>query len=306
MAATVWATTSDKQDHYELQNYTSVLEGKHMFKFGGRLRAERDSSNTDPNFNGPFTFNSLTAYQITEQGHRRRLDASPDSRGRRRRRPVLYHLWDAWVAITYYDVGLYFSDDWRWKPNFTVSYGLRFETQTDIHDNGDLAPRVSFAWGLGKGATPKTVLRAGWGMFYDRFEEQYVLQADRLNGTTQQQYIVDQPDFYPFVPPAGQPVAEHSQDISNVVRTRAQPARGLHHADRGQRRAADQQEREHRDFVPEFEGRASVPHAQHQRAAAGDTTTRMIRPAGCGLLGVLLATFTSTSRMGSLSRTSSS
>ena len=58
----------DKQDHYELQNYTSVLAGKHMFKFGGRLRAERDSSDANPNFNGTFTFNSLNAYQITEQG----------------------------------------------------------------------------------------------------------------------------------------------------------------------------------------------------------------------------------------------
>src|SRR5215471_9710687 len=28
-----------KQDYYEAQNYTSVLEGKHMIKFGGRLRA---------------------------------------------------------------------------------------------------------------------------------------------------------------------------------------------------------------------------------------------------------------------------
>ena len=44
--------------------------------------------------------------------------------------------------VTYYDVGVYFSDDWRWKPNFTVSYGLRYETQTDIDDYGDLAPRV--------------------------------------------------------------------------------------------------------------------------------------------------------------------
>ena len=33
------------------------------------------------------------------------------------------------IAVTYYDVGVYFSDDWRWKPNFTVSYGLRYETQ---------------------------------------------------------------------------------------------------------------------------------------------------------------------------------
>jgi hypothetical protein len=195
-----------KQDHFELQNYTSVLEGKHMFKFGGRLRAERDSSNSNPNFNGTFTFNSLTAYQITEQGIADGLTPAQirAAGGGAGQFSITYGT--PAVVITYYDVGLYFSDDWRWKPNFTISYGLRFETQTDIHDNGDLAPRLSFAWGLGKGTTPKTVLRAGWGMFYDRFEEQYVLQANRLNGMTQQQYIVDQPDFYPFVPPQGSPL----------------------------------------------------------------------------------------------------
>jgi hypothetical protein len=195
-----------KQDHYELQNYTSVLEGKHMFKFGGRLRAERDSSDSNPNFNGTFTFNSLTAYQITEEGIAKSLTPAQirTAGGGAGQFAITYGT--PAVVITYYDVGLYFSDDWRWKPSFTVSYGLRFETQTDIHDNGDLAPRISFAWGLGKGPTPKTVLRAGWGIFYDRFEEQYVLQANRLDGTTQQQYIVDQPNFYPFVPPQGSPL----------------------------------------------------------------------------------------------------
>ena len=196
----------DKQDHFELQNYTSVLAGKHMFKFGGRLRAQRDSSDTNPNFNGTFTFNSLDAYQITEQGIAAgwtpaQIRAAGGGAGQF---AITYGT--PAVVVTYYDVGLYFSDDWRWKPNFTISYGLRFETQNDIHDNGDLAPRVSFAWGLGKGPTPKTVLRAGWGMFYDRFDEQYIRQADRLNGTTQQQFIVDQPDFYPYVPPQGSPL----------------------------------------------------------------------------------------------------
>ena len=196
----------DAQNHFEFQNYTSVLAGKHMFKFGGRLRAEKDDSLATPNFNGTFTFNSLDAYQITEQGIANnwtpaQIRAAGGGAGQF---SITYGI--PATAVTYYDVGLYFSDDWRLKPNFTVSYGLRLETQTDIHDNGDLAPRVAFAWGLGKGPTPKTVLRAGWGMFYDRFDEQYVLQADRLNGTTQQQYVVNQPDFYPYVPPQGSPL----------------------------------------------------------------------------------------------------
>src|SRR6516164_5709206 len=196
----------DKQDYYEAQNYTSVLAGKHMLKFGARLRALRDSSYADPNFNGTFTFNSLSAYQITEQGIASgwtpaQIRAAGGGAGQF---SITYGT--PAVIVTYYDVGLYVSDDYKWKRNFTISYGLRFETQTDIHDNGDLAPRLSFAWGLGKGTTPKTVLRAGWGMFYGRFQEQYVLQAEQLNGTNQQQYIVDQPNFYPIVPPQGSPL----------------------------------------------------------------------------------------------------
>lgn len=197
---------NDKQDYYELQNYTSWLTGKHMFKFGGRLRALRDSNYADANFNGTFTFDSLDAYQITEQGLAAgwtpaQIRAAGGGAGQFN---ITYGT--PAVVVTYYDVGVYFSDDWRWKPNFTVSYGLRYETQSDIGDYGDIAPRVAFAWGLGKGPAPKTVIRAGWGMFYDRFDEQYVLQADRLNGTTQQRYVVDQPNFYPIVPPQGSPL----------------------------------------------------------------------------------------------------
>jgi Carboxypeptidase regulatory-like domain len=196
----------DKQDYYELQNYTSWLAGKHMFKFGGRLRALRDSSYADANFNGTYTFNSLDAYQITEQGLAAgwtpaQIRAAGGGAGQF---AITYGT--PAIVVNYYDVGFYFSDDWRWKPNFTISYGLRYETQSTIGDYGNVAPRFAFAWGLGKGPTPKTVLRAGWGMFYDRFDEQYVLQADRLNGTTQQQYVVDQPNFYPIVPPEGSPL----------------------------------------------------------------------------------------------------
>ena len=254
----------DKQDHYELQNYTSVLAGKHMLKFGGRLRAERDSSDANPNFNGTFTFNSLDAYQITEQGIANGLTPAQirAAGGGAGQFSITYGT--PAVVVTYYDVGLYFSDDWRWKPNFTVSYGLRFETQTDIHDNGDLAPRVAFAWGLGKGPTPKTVLRAGWGMFYDRFEEQYVLQANRLNGTTQQQYIVDQPNFYPLVPPQGSPLL----NTAKTFPTSYQLAPNLRAAYIMQTAVSvEQQITKNANIAISYlnsQGRASVPDAEHQ------------------------------------------
>ena len=55
--------------------------------------------------------------------------------------------------------------------NFTLNVGIRYETQSNIHDYRDIAPRVAFAWAPGgsAGKRAKTVLRAGFGMFYDRF-----------------------------------------------------------------------------------------------------------------------------------------
>ena len=46
-----------------------------------------------------------------------------------------------------------------------------------------------------------TVLRAGAGLFYDRFPQNLVLSAERFNGVNQQQYIVTNPNFYPNIPP---------------------------------------------------------------------------------------------------------
>src|ERR1700719_1165789 len=48
-------TIIDNQDHYELQNYTSMVLGAHFLKFGGRVRDIRDSGNSTSNFNGTYT-----------------------------------------------------------------------------------------------------------------------------------------------------------------------------------------------------------------------------------------------------------
>ena len=79
---------NDAQDHYELQNYVQTSRGKHTIDFGARFRALRDSNDSNSNFNGQYTFASLTAYQITEQGIAGRLDPRPDRRCRRWPQPL--------------------------------------------------------------------------------------------------------------------------------------------------------------------------------------------------------------------------
>ena len=95
------------------------------------------------------------------------------------------------------DVGVFLQDDWRARPNLSVSFGLRYEWQNNISDHRDWAPRVAVAWSPDSkgGRSGKTVIRLGFGMFYDRFADTLVLNTLRYNGLNQQQYIVQNPDF---------------------------------------------------------------------------------------------------------------
>jgi hypothetical protein len=188
-------------DH-ELQNNTFWALPGHSIKFGGRLRTNQTDSKSTGNYNGTFSFASLAAYNATVQGLAAGLTpAQIRANGGGAQQFSLLSGAPA-ASVSQFDVGLFVEDDWKARPNVTVSYGLRMEGQNNIGDHFDWAPRIGVAWGLARSKnTPKTVLRAGYGVFFDRFSENSVLQAIRLNGTLQQQYVVPNPDFYPTVPP---------------------------------------------------------------------------------------------------------
>src|SRR5271165_3647608 len=194
-------TVITNQDHYELQNYTSIAHGHHFIKFGGRLRDTLYSSNQTSGFNGSYNFSSLNAYQITETGLQEGLTPQQIRAMGGGASQFSLVTGQPLSDVNMLDIGLYVQDEWKIRPNITLSAGLRYETQTGIPYRGDWAPRISLAWGLGHGKTPpKTVLRAGYGIFYDRFSYNYLLQAERQNGITQLQYIVSDPNFYPLIP----------------------------------------------------------------------------------------------------------
>jgi len=181
----------DHQDVYELQNYSTATAGRHTMRFGVRLHAIRDANYSTSGENGNYIFQSVDHYLAqTPDQYRATIVNNPLAR-----------------AILF-DAGEFFQDDWRWKPNLTLSYGLRFESQNWIHDHADWGPRLALAWApghAGKGPA-KTVVRGGYGWFYDRFTvpsslnspgaTPYVIQAVHQNGINQQSYVVNNPDFY--------------------------------------------------------------------------------------------------------------
>ncbi|MEJ7622808.1 MAG: TonB-dependent receptor [Pyrinomonadaceae bacterium] len=172
------------ETRFEFQNYTSFVRGSHNVKAGLRLRHNKIDDSSPGNFAGTFTFTSLEQYRSTVQNLPGAVPTQFIIAGGE---PL------ATVART--DAGLFFQDDWRYSPRLTLSFGLRYENQTNISSQKDLAPRFGFAFAVdGGGKTaPKTVVRGGIGLFYERFGENLTLHAARFNGVNQQQFIVTDP-----------------------------------------------------------------------------------------------------------------
>jgi hypothetical protein len=204
---------NDLENNYEIQNYTSLIHGNHIIKFGGRVRVTHDTNYSTSGFNSTFTFSSLNTTTDTAAGCAAlgQNPACPISLlyaeqqlsgggGIPYATQLSYTTGVPTTAVTYYDVEPYVQDDWKVRSNFTLSSGLRFETQNAIHDHGNWAPRVGFAWGVGgRSGPPKVVIRGGYGIFFDRFQTTQILYADRYNGVTQQQFIIHNPTCFPGV-----------------------------------------------------------------------------------------------------------
>jgi hypothetical protein len=155
----------DTQNNFELQNYSTAVYGAHALRFGTRLRLYDDTSYTTSGENGTYTFDTLADYAAgTPQPSQYAANV------------VIHPL----ANVLLFDGAFFLQDDWHWKPNFMLSAGLRVEGQNRIHDRLDWAPRVALAWSPKHAGTapPKTVIRAGYGWFYNRFTVPNSFSAD--------------------------------------------------------------------------------------------------------------------------------
>ena len=174
-------TTSDmdyyRESRWQLSDNVSMTSGKHSLKFGADFNNIEDNSQLNLFFPARVIFPNLPAF----------LSASPTpvvfwwplANGTTTRSalpvPFTKDIPDelaplSQTSINHNSYGFFAQDEWKVSPKLTATFGLRydFETYPEIFvqekDLNNFQPRVGLAYAV----DPKTVVRAGFGIFNDR------------------------------------------------------------------------------------------------------------------------------------------
>jgi outer membrane receptor protein involved in Fe transport len=85
---------------------------------------------------------------------------------------------------------IFAQDDWKFLPNLTLNVGVRWDYDSEFVTKQNVSPRLGFAWA----ATPKTIVRGHFGLFYDQFRLGLVQDVPAFGGADRR---VVQPFSYP-------------------------------------------------------------------------------------------------------------
>jgi len=182
--ATIGANVSVPRGRTD-QNYQAFANlsyntGSHSMKLGYEFRRTTVSQYFDAGYRGKLSFDSLDDFVAGRVTGGRQAQGNSDR--------------DTYQSSH----GLYFQDSFRISPRVTLNYGVRWDyygvvgekdgkfsifdtaggtvrpvTQLYPKDFNNVSPRVSVAWDTrGDG---KTVFRAGWGLYYDTFSQDFFI-----------------------------------------------------------------------------------------------------------------------------------
>jgi outer membrane receptor protein involved in Fe transport len=153
-----------RENHYELNDVASVVTGHHLISFGGDLDWIQERVSAYDGFGAIYIFPTLDSFMNGQPDQYRQAFGNPDTNFRAPR------------------YSGFIEDHWTLAKPLTMDAGLRYDFQHLPNqfraDTNDLAPRI----GLAYSPSPNWVVRAGFGIFFDRYLLAAVNRALEKNG----------------------------------------------------------------------------------------------------------------------------
>jgi carboxypeptidase family protein len=156
-------------DLYEFADNVTTLRGAHSLKFGADFLYNRVNITFPGALQGVYTFSNIANLQIGR--YLTYQQAFGD--------PVLFQ--------SNPNLGFFTQDEWRLRPGLTINAGLRYDAQwlpdPIATDTNNIAPRLGIAWAPGD---RRTVVRASYGIFFERIPLRATSNALQRDGTRYQ------------------------------------------------------------------------------------------------------------------------
>lgn len=201
---------------WQLADTLTWVRGGHTWKAGADLVRDKIENFFPGNFSGSYTFSSIASWNrgIPNGSGERYVQAFP---GPGTSGPLTNPDID--------EIALFLQDEWDLRDDVTLTLGLRYDRQDFAQpevrnpdpqlaaagidtsflniDDDNYAPRLGLAWSL----NDRTVVRAGYGLFYGRTPSIMVGTAHSNNGISVQtvtftgSQVPTYPNIFPTLPP---------------------------------------------------------------------------------------------------------
>jgi len=172
--ATAYPRLNPSENRFQFADNLTWTLGRHTWKFGADFVSTRDFAVALSNRNGSYSYPTFTAFA---------QDFSGNTTGVKRWQSYSQRFGNDTVDFTIHDYNFYAQDQFRLNASLTLNYGVRYEyaqlpqpklINPDYPQTGripsartNFAPRLGLAWSFNKS---RTVIRAGYGVFYARYQ----------------------------------------------------------------------------------------------------------------------------------------
>jgi outer membrane receptor protein involved in Fe transport len=182
------------ENRFEYADNLSWNAGRHSLKFGVDISNTEDYQNQLTNQFGSYTYPSFAAFAA---------DFSANTTGARNYTTYSQRFGNPIVDTNIHDLGFYAQDQFRVSSKLTLNYGVRYDyaklpqpkiVNPDYPQTGRIpSPKGNFAPRLGAvySLNDKTIIRAGYGIFYGRFQGGLINTLFLSNNVYQKQITLD-------------------------------------------------------------------------------------------------------------------